>query len=351
MVEAPIRFDAREFLIHLYTCLCKAVLADSRFSTDSPADRVLGPILRPRQIRPAALVGSLSSIAFLVLSASLAYQAYGGRWPVPSWRHPQAWEIAGAALSFLAAAVAAGWRTRLALIEIRQVVRLGADAEARLRRLHFQRTDTRSRGGTLGGPAGTGLALGSTREFVEQAMSLPEPIDDYRDFAERVVAALVQAQPKPGESADPHQSGRQQSRGSYPADVRLVIGIDQMDQIDDPKAACKFLDEISAVFGTPGCVYLLAISPGALAAIDQRAIPLKTSSSGLFDDMVWIDSFTLNDVTKLLDDRVTGLPRTFIKLCYVLSGGLPRELLRIARAIFCYGAIGRGSWHNPRGRD
>lgn len=341
VVNAPLRFDAREFLIYLYTCLCRAVLSDVRFNTASITDRVLGTILLPRTIRPAALAGSLSGLVFLVLSGGLAYQAYGGTWPVPTWHDPRGWEVLGAVAALIAALIAVGWRTRHALIEVRQVVNLAADAEARLQRLHFQRTDTRSHGGSLSGPMGTGLSIGATRELAEQAMSLPELIDDYRDFAGRVVAALVEtAQSDRKRRARQRQrAGRPEDDGPAPirapaADVRLIIGIDQMDQIEDPQAACKFLDELSTVFGTRNCVYLLAISPGTLAAVDQRAIPLKTASGGLFDEMVWVESLTLPEAAEILDKRVTGLPAAFIALCYVLSGGLPREVLRIARAVF-----------------
>ena len=50
--------------------------------------------------------------------------------------------------------------------------------------------------------------------------------------------------------------------------------------------------------------------------------------------MVWLYPLTEDEAATLLARRVTGLPPTFAKLCYVLSGGLPRELLRIARALF-----------------
>jgi hypothetical protein len=337
MVDAPLRFDARDFLIYLYTCLCRAVLADIRFNATSLTGRALGPLLLPRSIRPAALVGSLSGIAFLVLSAGLAYQAFGGAWPVASWHHPTTWEALGAATSLIAAIIAVGWRTRRTLVEIRQIVNLAADAQARLRRLHYLRTDARSRGGTLGGPMGTSLNIGSTRELAEQAVSLPELINDYRDFAGRVVAALVQEeQERPARQKK--RAGKQQNQpdpvGSPADHVRLIIGIDQTDQIEDPQAACKFLNELGAVFGTRSCVYLLAISPGTLAAVDQRTVPLKTASGGMFDEMVWVESLSLSEAAKLLDNRVTGLPAAFIALCYVLSGGLPRELLRVARAVF-----------------
>ncbi len=47
-----------------------------------------------------------------------------------------------------------------------------------------------------------------------------------------------------------------------------------------------------------------------------------------------INPLDLREAGDLLDRRVIGLPYAFIVLCYVLSGGLPRDLLRIARAIF-----------------
>jgi hypothetical protein len=324
MVEAPLRFDAREFLIHLYASLCKAVLADVRFNPTTLGEHMRGPILRPGSIRPGALLGALTGAALFILAAGLLY----GGWP--HW-DSRAWELTGAAVAFAAGVLAVSRPTRQALIEARQVVALAADAEDRLRRLHFQRTDTRSRGGTIGGPMGTGLNLGTTQEFAEQAMTLPELINDYRDFVERVVGGLQQ---KAQEDRERRKERSLADANHSDAGARLVIGIDAIDQINDPAAAGTFLDELSSVFGIPRCVYLIAVSPGTLAAVDQRTVPLKTSSSGLFDEMVWLEPLGLNEAGELLDRRVTGLPASFIALCYVLSGGLPRELLRVARAIF-----------------
>jgi len=315
MVQVPLPYGAREFLIHLYTCLCKAVLADARLNAASSGHLILA--LVARSIRPAWVLRALSGIALVILTVALAWRAATGRWPVPSWPE-QAWAAVAAAAAFVAAAAVFGWRTRQALIEAREVITLATDAQARLERLHFQRTETRSRAGTLGGPMGTGLNLASSEAFTEQLMTLPELIDDYRDFAERTVAALQQAV-DPGESK---------------TNVRLVIGIDQMDQIDDAQEASRFLNELSAVFGTPHCVYLIAVSPDTLGTTSQRMVPLKTASGGVFDEMVWIDALNLDEARDLLDRRVIGLPPAFVALCYVLSGGLPRDLLRVARGIF-----------------
>jgi hypothetical protein len=331
VVDAPMRFDAREFLIYLYSCLCRAVLTDVRFNTSLPG-RLLGPVLLPRSARLSDVAGALGGIGFLALAFSLAYEAVGGTWPGLPWHDSRAWEWIGVLACLIGAVMTAGWRTRLAMVEVRQVTNIRADAEERVRRLHFQRTDTRTSTGTLS-PArlGAALSIGASHSFTEQLMSLPELIDDYRDFALRVVAAMLEADQVQTGAAASQPRGGEGTRGQQ--EIRLIIGIDEMDQIGDPGAACMFLEELSAAFGTANCVYLLAIAPGTLAAVDRRTVPLKTASGGLFDEMVWVEPLTLTEAASLLDARVIGMPHAFIALCYVMSGGVPRELLRVARAV------------------
>jgi hypothetical protein len=333
VVDAPLRFDAREFLIHLYSSLCQAVLADVRFNSTSLPGRLLGPVLLPRSARLSDVAGALSGIGFLALAFGLAYRAVGGTWPVPPWPSSRAWEWVGVLACLIGAAAAVGWRTRLAMVEIRQVTDIRADAEERLRRLHFQRTDARTSAGTLS-PArlGATLSVGASHSLTEQMMSLPELIDDYRDFAKRVVAAMLEAhQVQTG--AATKKPDRPNEKKIRQQEIRLIIGIDEMDQIENPGAACVFLEELSAAFGTSNCVYLLAIAPSTLAAVDRRTVPLKTASGGLFDEMVWVEPLTLEEAVRLLDARVIGMPPAFVALCYVMSGGVPRELLRVARAV------------------
>ncbi len=331
-VQAPLRYDAREFLIHLYTCLCQAVLADVRLNPTSFVHRIVLSLLLPRSsIRPVALLRSLTGIALLVLAGGLAYRAVVGTWPTPSLTL-RTWEWLGAAAAVVGALIVTGWRTRQALIEVCQVLTLATDAQARLEKLHFQRTNTHNRAGTLGAPMGTSLNLSSAQSFTEQMMTLPELTDDYRDFAERVVAALQQVI-----ITDKNKSKRERN-----VDVRLVIGIDEIDQIEDAQNADRFLTELRSVFGTSHCVYLIPVSPGTLAT-DARVVPLKTYGGAIFDEMVWVEPLDLPTAGNLLDHRVIGLPVAFIALCYVLSGGLPRDLLRIARAIFMIKSDGTGT--------
>ena len=162
MVQAPLRYDAREFLIYQYTCLCKAVLADIRLNPTSFADRVILPLFLPRSVRPATVLRGLTGVALFALAGSLAYRAVSAAGRVPRGRC-RGGRWLGAFAALVAALIVISWRTRQALIELRQIRTLATDAQARLERLHFQRTDTRSLGGALGGPMGTGLNLRAPR--------------------------------------------------------------------------------------------------------------------------------------------------------------------------------------------
>ena len=193
---------------------------------------------------------------------------------------------------------------------------------------------------------GTGLNLSGGRSLTEQMMTMPELIDDYRDFVERVVAALQQvdsatkrnrrrsgldtgSKGHAGKRSRPGKSGPNEED----AGIRLIIGIDEMDRIEDARGAGRFLAELKPVFGTSNCVYLISVSPGTLAAADELDGRMKNSASSVFDEMVWVEPLSLARARVLLDHRVIGLQATFIALCYVLSGELPRDLLRIARTM------------------
>jgi hypothetical protein len=333
-VQAPCRYGAREFVVHVYTCLCRAVLADVRLNPTSFFDRIVLSLFLPRSVRPAALLRGLAAIVFFVLAGDLAFRAVTGHWWVPSWTSPT-WEWVGVAVASVAALVVAGWRTRQTLLEARGVLTLATDAQARLEKLHFQRTETHGYAGTLGGPMGTGVNISGGESLTEQMMTMPELVDDYCDFVERVVAALEQViSTKKGSSGKSKKGKYRQSKpGLLGVEVRLVIGIDEMDQIEDVRAADLFLAELQSVFGTSNCVYLISVSPKALAAADEFEAPTRNSASAIFDEMVWVEPLDLPTARNLLNQRVIGLQDRFIELCYVLSGGLPKDLLRIARTI------------------
>ena len=151
-------------------------------------------------------------------------------------------------------------------------------------------------------------------------MTLPELVESYREFAALTVSALQESARRDGPLAI--------------AQVRLVVGIDEIDRIEDAENAEKFLNDIKAIFGIPNCFYIASLSADALANFERRVVSTRTAFDTTFDTVLRIGPLELDIARQVLERRAIGLPYPFITLCYVLSGGVPRELMRIARAIF-----------------
>jgi hypothetical protein len=65
----------------------------------------------------------------------------------------------------------------------------------------------------------------------------------------------------------------------------------------------------------------------------QRVPSVRTAFDSAFDEVLRVEHLTFADVRELLRRRIAGISDPFIALCFALSGGLPRDLLRKARAI------------------
>src|SRR5262249_51084470 len=150
--------------------------------------------------------------------------------------------------------------------------------------------------------------------------TLPELVTDYRLFAEQVVSSLQNLAPSSGSTVS--------------TQARLIVGIDEIDRIESAEQAEKFLNEIKAIFGVPSCFYVASLSADALATFERRAVSARTAFDTAFDTMVRIDPLDLKTARKLLERRAIGLPYPFVALCHILSGGVPRELMRVARGVF-----------------
>jgi hypothetical protein len=113
----------------------------------------------------------------------------------------------------------------------------------------------------------------------------------------------------------------------------VVIGIDEVDKIRDSDRAEAFLNDVKAVFDVPGCLYLVSLSEDAMADFARRTPAIRGTFDSAFDELVPVGPMTYRHSEQLLFKRVTGVSRPFIALCHVLAGGLPRDLVRAARAL------------------
>jgi hypothetical protein len=113
----------------------------------------------------------------------------------------------------------------------------------------------------------------------------------------------------------------------------IIVGIDEIDRIGSLDHAERFIGEIKAIFGVEKCFFLVAVAEDVGSIFAQRAIAGRSILENAFDDIVVVEPLDLLEARDLLLKRVPGFTDSFVYLVHALSGGLPRELIRITRKL------------------
>jgi hypothetical protein len=140
------------------------------------------------------------------------------------------------------------------------------------------------------------------RALAEQQATLPDIVSDFRSFADTVAT-----------------------------NTRVMIGIDELDKIQDVNDAQHFLNDIKGIFGIRNCFFLLSVSEDALSHFDRRGVPVRDAFDSALDTVVYVGYLPLDGTRQLLHRRIIGLGEPFVALCHCLGGGLPRDVIRVAR--------------------
>ncbi|GAA3993779.1 hypothetical protein GCM10022247_11580 [Allokutzneria multivorans] len=315
LVESvPVRYDARDFALHLYAGLCREVLRFGR-KHGGPTSKRWHQVARWAQN---------ISVAFVVLSGWLAVGYLGTttlRAPdLAVFREGFLWPLvavlAVASLLFLAVKrrpTAA--RVVMSTSDVRSVRDLCDCAEDKLDAIRYLQKHTSGWSGKVGLLFGAEGSRSGGMELARQAMTYPEVVSDFRDFlatAARVLDTVPRA-----------------------ARIRIAIVLDELDKILSPESAQEFVNEVKALFSVdvPGCLFLVSVSEDALAAFERRGLPVRDAFDSAFDTIFRVDYLGLDDARALLRSRVLGMSEPFMCLCHSVSGGLPRELIRTARTV------------------
>ncbi|MGV9365771.1 hypothetical protein [Amycolatopsis sp. NPDC003731] len=358
VASAPARYDAREFILHLYAITCRSVLRTAGPDERRPAEsedelvwrrlqrresllarlRRLGRVVAISTVLSAVagaitvfaldLVGASRSVAVARINA----MAEGLLTTPLDYLSPWHWDLAlqiSATLLFGYALFRPVWLITRSLVHGGKVLLLGdrrhrvhrysgrdhralcALARHDLRQVRFLQTRTEGWSGKLS--TGGLFEMGLTRTIAraERPLTHPEIVDDYRRLLDRVVSVLA------------------------PDDISgVIVAIDELDKLADPAQAREFIDEIKGVFGVSRCLFVVSVSEDALTSFHRRGIPVRDAFDSAFTNVIRIDPFTLDDARAWLAKRAFGIPEPFIHLCYCLSGGLPRELRRVAVALY-----------------
>jgi len=185
------------------------------------------------------------------------------------------------------------------------------------RRVKFQQSYTTGWSGTItlgtasvpaqlqvGRTGGTGITV--------LAMSTPEIVDAFRSFTNEL-------------SGPRHADGVR---------TPIVIGIDEVDKIEDPQEARAFFNQIKALFSDSNCLFLISISDEAMAAFERRGMPLRDAFDSSLSAVITLSYLTRAQARVLIGSRLVGVQEPAADLLYTLSGGLAREVVRhIRRAV------------------
>lgn len=305
LVPAPTSYDPREFLIHLFAEVCRRITGVEAADDGPPGTEPTRWKARAQRIGAAfAVVAGVLTCVGAFLWPQLT--ELGQSWSVD---RPLLVGIGGA----VTAVVGIGWALVLSGRSTRRHERRTGAAEAaalrHLRTLHYQLTVMRTRTNQLALPAGLQLADARQVQHTEQVLTYPELVARFRALLDLVA---LERRPLGG---------------------RVVIGIDELDKLGSAEEAERFLNDLKVVFGIQGCHFLVAVSEDALTAFGRHVLDVRTAFDSAFDKVVAVPPLDLAQARSLLELRGVWLPEPYLWLCQVLSGGLPRDLLRAVMSL------------------
>jgi KAP family P-loop domain len=336
-VSAPVEFSSREFLLHLFSEICQIYIREFTSLTVGPEPAPIERRLREAVRRRAGLLSVLfflCSIIVLPFAVPVAtWQQYWREYVVPrlakdfgpNWGqtkkdaakvsqfvgklHPQVIVIS-LILFTISWVLLAMWLRRLSAQasahreNASRSKHLGWQAKEMLQRIKFQQSYSSGWSGTLKLPIIEG-GVNEAKSMAEYQMSLPDIVASIKDFLSEIAK-------------------RQH---------RVIVAIDELDKVDSDVKAGQFLNDLKGIFGVPECFYLVSVSEEALSNFELRGLPFRDAFDSAFDEVAHFRYLSYGESRSLLERRVVGLPAAYICLCHCMAGGLPRDLIRVAREL------------------
>lgn len=310
VVDAPVEYDAREFVLHVFSKLCEEVLGPDRVAElrgwqQLPPRRATLRWLRwNNRPYPPLLGPALAAIGLLGLLAIAFVEGNIEAADLRPWALAVA--VLGGLLTYVSLILSPSMLVDFArsLVPIRTT--LGnpvATAELHLRQIWFQQSFSTGWSGSLKLPLGVQAGAEKTRQLAENQLSFPDVVGLYGKFV-----------------------------GLLTARGQVRIGIDELDKMSD-ETARRFLNEIKVIFRAPDCFYLVSVSEDAMSYFERRGLPFRDVFDSSFDEIVRVGYLDFAAVLQLLQKRVVGMPIQFAAVCHILGGGLPRDVIRVAREL------------------
>jgi AAA+ ATPase superfamily predicted ATPase len=122
---------------------------------------------------------------------------------------------------------------------------------------------------------------------------------------------------------------------------KAIICIDELDKITDPEQVKNLLRGIKGALFQKNCYYLISISEDAVKSFKTRVSAERDMLESTFDEIIDLDRINLDIARKISKkwleyedvEKLSPEAKMSIDMISVLSGGIPRELIRNLREV------------------
>lgn len=112
---------------------------------------------------------------------------------------------------------------------------------------------------------------------------------------------------------------------------RIVVALDELDKLASTDDLIAVVNEIKDILHIEGVHVIVSVSHDALDRFVLRGLPARDVFDSAFDEVIQLPLLNAEESVEVLRKRAVGFPPEWALACYVLSGGLPRDLLRFGR--------------------
>jgi Cdc6-like AAA superfamily ATPase len=296
-LPVPVKYSATDFVRTIHEETALALLSD----------RVMASV---------DSLARLQRLAWYIVSGLIVYCAAG----ISVWAcvmRPKTWPafpvwmvIAGSsglvALFFMLAALGRQAKFRHGIRTLRKSVDISAEelAQTELEKLPWS-TTTQSSQKSVFSFKGFSREDSAMKELAERESTQLQRVNAFRQFIDNYCES---------------EPGR-----------KVVIALDELDKLSSAEEAIEVINGIKDLMHIPGAHFVVAVAEDALARFALRGIPVRDAFDSTFDTIIAVPSFTIQESKELLGKRVNELPDVLSYFCYVLSAGIPRDLIRHAR--------------------
>jgi hypothetical protein len=128
-------------------------------------------------------------------------------------------------------------------------------------------------------------------------------------------------------------------------DKIFVIFIDELDKIARTKDLIKVINGLKDLLHIPKVHFVVSVSLDALSRFEERGIPARDAFDSAFDAIIPVQRLSLSESLDILTARAAAFPAVLAMACHAWSGGLARDLLRMARNCVTFARNADGGTH------